>query len=395
MSQKPVTIATIGYGYGAFLHANGYKNAGGIPIRLKTVCGVDPAAAEEFRKEYGYEQICSDYADVIADPEIDLIDLAVPPRLHIPFAIRALKAGKNIIVEKPVTGFFGDGSDNIGRTISKKEMWEEMDGQLGELKRAIDESDAKFFYAEDFVYATPVQKAAEILRAKNSKIMFMNGIESIIGSTSAAAGEWKNFGGGTMMRNGIHILSTMLYLKQVEAKTRGEKIRVKSVMAEMGQISKVPLKEGEKQYAQAHPNDVEDCANVILTFSDGSMCNVIGTDAVIGGSANQVTISCNDLKFEMNLTQNDLLKTYCSDDKGLDHVYWGELTPPKTGWNNVFVSDEVIRGYTGEMKSFLESIAYGKDTETSFELAYDIIRVIYAAFRSSEEGRRIELEEMK
>ena len=178
---------------------------------------------------------------------------------------------------------------------------------------------------------------------------------------------------------------------EVEAQARGEKITVKSVMAEMGQISKVPLKEGEKQYAQAHPNDVEDCSNIILTYSDGSMCNIIGTDAVVGGSANHINVACNDMKFQMNLTQNDLLKTYCCDDNGLDGVYWGELNPPKTGWNNVFVSDEVIRGYTGEMKSFLESMAYGTPTETPFELAYDIIRVVYAAFRSAEEGRRIEL----
>ncbi|MBQ7247208.1 MAG: Gfo/Idh/MocA family oxidoreductase [Lachnospiraceae bacterium] len=390
-TKKPITIGTVGYGYGAFLHVNGYLNAGGIPIRLKTVCARNAEKAEAFRAKYGYEQVCTSYEELVADPEIDLIDLSVPPRLHIPYCIMALRAGKNVICEKPVTGYFGDGSDDIGRTVSKADMWREMDAQLAELKKAIDESEAQFFYAEDFVYATPVQKAAEILRAKKSKIMFMNGIESIIGSTSEAASEWKNFGGGTMMRNGIHILSTMMYLKQVEAQARGEDVRVRSVTAEMGQISKVRLAEGERQYAQAHPNDVEDCANVILTFSDGSMCNIIGTDAVIGGSANQVTVACNDMKFQMNITQNDMLKTYCCDDNGLDGVYWGELNPPKTGWNNVFVSDEVIRGYTGEMKAFLEAMAYGTKPETSFELAYEIIRVVYAAFRSAEEGRRIDL----
>lgn len=389
--QKVITIGTVGYGYGAFLHVNGYLNAGGIPIRLKTVCARNAEKAEAFRAKYNYEQICTDYDDLVADPEIDLIDLSVPPRLHIEYCIKALRAGKSIICEKPITGYFGDGEDNIGKTVSKADMWADMERQLAELKQVIDESEGQFFYAEDFVYATPVQKAAEILRAKKSKIMFMYGIESIIGSTSEAASEWKNFGGGTMMRNGIHILSTMMYLKQVEAEARGEKITVKSVMAEMGQISKVKLNEGEHQYVQAHPNDVEDCANVIVTFSDGSMCNVIGTDAVIGGSANQVTVACNDMKFEMNLTQNNLLRTFCSDANNLDGVYWGELNPSKIGWNNVFVSDEVVRGYTGEMKSFLESMAYGTKTETPYELAYDIIRVVYAAFRSAEEGRRIDL----
>ena len=43
------------------------------------------------------------------------------------------------------------------------------------------------------------------------------------------------------------------------------------------------------------------------------------------------------------------------------------------------------------MKAFLEAMVYGAKPETSFELAYDIIRVVYAAFRSAEEGRRIEL----
>ena len=55
------------------------------------------------------------------------------------------------------------------------------------------------------------------------------------------------------------------------------------------------------------------------------------------------------------------------------------------------MSDEVIRGYTGEMKNFLEAIEYGKKTETTFELARDIIHVIYAAYQSAEEGRTIEL----
>lgn len=391
--MRTITIGTVGYGYGAFLHVNGYKNAGGIPIRLKTVCARNHEKAEAFRAKYGYETTCSNYDDLAADPEIDLIDLSVPPVLHIPYCIKALKAGKSIICEKPVTGYFGKNGDpeHIGRSVSKADMWKAIEHDLAELKAAIAESKGKFFYAEDFVYATPVQKAAEILRAKKSKIMFMNGIESIIGSTSPAASEWKNFGGGTMMRNGIHILSTMMYLKHVESESRGETITVKSVMADMGQISRVVLNENEKQYAQAHPNDVEDLANVIVTFSDGSKCNIIGTDAVIGGSQNYVNVCCNDMKFQMNITQNDLLKTYCADSDGLDGVYWGELNPNKTGWNNVFVSDEVIRGYTGEMKSFLEAMEYGTKTETSFELAEQIIRVVYAAYRSAEEGRRIDL----
>ena len=55
MSKDVITIGTVGYGYGAFLHVNGYKNAGGIPIRLKTVCARNAEKAEAFRAKYNYE----------------------------------------------------------------------------------------------------------------------------------------------------------------------------------------------------------------------------------------------------------------------------------------------------------------------------------------------------
>lgn len=389
--KKAVVIGTVGYGYGAFLHVNGYLNAGGIPIRLKTVCARNQEKAEAFRAKYGYEEICDSYDKLVADPEIDLIDLSVPPALHIPYAIKALKANKNIIVEKPITGYFGKpGEENIGRTVKKADMWATVEQNLADLKKAIDESEGQFFYAEDFVYATPVQKAAEILRAKKSKIVLLNGMETIIGSSTPLASEWRNFGGGTIMRNGIHILTTMMYLKQVEAQARGEKITVRSVVADVG-CQTACLSDAEHQYIQAHPNDVEDVASITVTFSDGTKCVTLCSDAVLGGSENHVNVCCHDMSFQLNLTQTNLLKAYCMDENGLENVGWGELVRSKLGWNNVFVSDEVIRGYTGEMKAFLEAIVSGKKPETSFELASEVIRVIYAAYRSAEEGRRIEL----
>ncbi len=394
MNKDPrtIVIGTVGCGYGAFLHANGYRhNMSGIPIRLKTVCDMNVEKAEEFRARYGYEQVCTDFDQLCADPEIELIDLALPPVFHIAFAIKALNAGKNVICEKPVSGYFGDRkTENIGKTVKKSEMWKEMQSGLEELRAAVNSSGKKFFYAENFIYATPVQKAAEILRAKKTKIVMMTGEETIVGSSSPMAGQWKNFGGGTIMRNGIHPLTGMLYLKQVEAKARGEEITVKSVTADCGQQT-LCLKEDERQYINARPEDVEDVAVITVTFSDGTKCITICSDGILGGSRNYINIFGHDAAMVCNLNPTDLLNTYVSDEKGLDNVAWGELITSKLGWNKVFVSDEVIRGYTGEMTSFLEAVAYDKEPESGFDLAYDVIRIIYAAYQSAEEGRRIDL----
>src|SRR5207244_2165404 len=43
------------------------------------------------------------YEQLLADPDIDLVDLCTPPDQHEPMTLAALKAGKHVLVEKPIT----------------------------------------------------------------------------------------------------------------------------------------------------------------------------------------------------------------------------------------------------------------------------------------------------
>ncbi len=76
----------------------------------------------------------------------------------------------------------------------------------------------------------------------------------------------------------------------------------------------------------------------------------------------------------------------------MDDVYLSEMLPAKLGWNKAFVSDEIIRGYMGEMQDFMECVAYDREPASNFELAYETTRVMYAAYQAAEEGRRITLD---
>ncbi len=105
--MNPVIIGTVGAGYAACLHGNGYRSVSGIPFRLKTICDINTDLAESIKRDFGYEYVTSDYDEMLADPEINVIDIVTPPFLHIPMAIKALRAGKNVICEKPLTGYFG------------------------------------------------------------------------------------------------------------------------------------------------------------------------------------------------------------------------------------------------------------------------------------------------
>lgn len=389
---NPVVIGTVGAGYAARLHGGGYRNVGGIPFRLKTICDTNTELAEGVMKDFGYEKVESDYDEMLRDPEINVIDIVTPPFLHIPMAIKAFKAGKHVICEKPLTGYFGNqGEENVGITTPRSVMYERVLEGMNELRDVWLESGKKFLYAENFIYATPVLKAAEILRAKKSKILFMKGEESLKGSSSPVAGKWNKTGGGTLIRTGTHPLSGMLWLKHQEAKARDEEIRIKSVSADVGMTTKI-LNEYEHRHISARPEDVEDYAAVTVTFSDGTKCLTIASDTVLGGTKNYIEVYANDAALMCNITPTDLLNTYLLDEDGMNDVTISEMLPSKTGWNKAFVSDEIIRGYMGELKDFLETIAYDKEPQSGFDIAYETVQAIYAAYLSASEGRIVNIE---
>lgn len=387
---KPVCVGVVGSGYAAYLHGNGYEKVSGVPVRLKTVVDIDLTKAEQVKVRYGFEQAITSFDELLNDPEIDVVDIVTPPSLHPSMIEKTLAAGKHVICEKPLTGYFGQPDDvvPIGKNVPKSKMYEEVLKSMDELKKIVDACDKKFLYAENYVYSTPIRKAAEIIAAKKSKILFLKGEESLKGSSSPVAGEWKGTGGGTLVRAGCHPLSGVLWLKQQEAMARGEEITIKSVMADTG-VATNCLSEYEHRHISAQPNDVEDFATVTITFSDGTKALVISTDTVLGGTKNYVEIYCNDNALMCNITPTDILNTYFLDEEGLDDVVISEMLPAKLGWNKAFVSDEVIRGYMGELQDFIETIAYDKKPSSDFDLAYQTIKVIYAAYLSAEEGRRV------
>src|SRR6201990_2349541 len=108
---------------------------------------------------------------------------------------------------------------------------------MEETRAAIRASGRQFFYAEDWVYAPAISKIAEIIKKTRDKILFMKAEESHSGSHAAHAAQWAMTGGGSLIRMGCHPLSTVLYLKQVEARARGERITVSSVTADVGNVA--------------------------------------------------------------------------------------------------------------------------------------------------------------
>ncbi|RNL45760.1 Gfo/Idh/MocA family protein [Paraeggerthella hongkongensis] len=387
---KSVTLGMAGAGRACELHMEGLRRFSGVPVRLKTVMARRQDQLDEAVNRWSFEQSTKSFEDMLNDPEIDVIDICTPPYLHLEMAEKALLAGKHVICEKPLAGYFGQEGDEepIGDKVSKRIMYERLLESMEKLREIVESSECKFMYAENFVYAPAVMKAAEIIRAKGSRILYAKGEESLKGSSSHVAGEWSKTGGGTFIRTGTHPLSAILWLKQQEALAREEDIRVESVLADMGRVTP-SLSDYEHRHISAHPRDVEDLGTAILSFSDGSKANIVACDTLLGGSKNVLELYCNDAAINCTLTMSNIMSTYFLDEDCLDGVSISEMLPAKTGWNNPFLADEILRGYTDEMQDFMACIYYDAEPKSGFDLAYQTIKVLYAAYLSAEEDKRI------
>lgn len=70
--------------------------------RLFGIASRDPRRAAEWAKRFGFERAYGGYADLIADPAVDAVYNPLPNHLHAPWSVRAARAGKHVLCEKPM-----------------------------------------------------------------------------------------------------------------------------------------------------------------------------------------------------------------------------------------------------------------------------------------------------
>ncbi len=70
--------------------------------RLLAVASRDLARATGYAKEWGIERAHGAYEALLADPEIDAVYIPLPNHLHAEWTIRAARAGKHVLCEKPL-----------------------------------------------------------------------------------------------------------------------------------------------------------------------------------------------------------------------------------------------------------------------------------------------------
>src|SRR4030088_3159154 len=331
-----VRVGLVGCGFVSELHMYAYRRVYGVDAQVTAVAARGEQVLE-FAKKHRIPRTYRGISSLLADKEIDVVDICTPPALHATMIVEAMRAGKHVICEKPFGGYFGRDGDKapIGRHVPKSLMYERVIEEMDKTCAAIKASGLLFMYAEDWIYAPAVTKTVEILKATKDKILFMKGEESHSGSHAAHAAQWAMTGGGSLIRMGCHPLSAVLYLKQVEAKARGETVSVATVICDVGNVAAC-LRSDERTFLKANPVDVEDWGMLTVTFSDATKATVFSGDMILGGVRNLIETHTSSGSLFANITPNTHMMSYQTDEEKLASLYFAEKVDRKAGWQYVW-----------------------------------------------------------
>ncbi len=96
-----IGIGVIGYGYWGPNLVRNFAECQDASV--KAVCDVRPAQLAKVERRYPGVRVTTSPADVCNDPSVDAVVIATPVEYHFELALAALRAGKHVLVEKPIT----------------------------------------------------------------------------------------------------------------------------------------------------------------------------------------------------------------------------------------------------------------------------------------------------
>jgi predicted dehydrogenase len=396
-SMKQIRIGLVGAGFAARFHAHCYRKVAGVEVEVRAVAAAHPARARQFANELGIRRAYDDVAQLLADPEVDLVDLCVPNNLHVPLIEAAAAAGKAIAVEKPLTGYFGEGWPDpvarLGDVVPREQMRAEALANADRALAACQRAGVPLLYAENWVYAPPIQKLRRLLTQAGGSILRIEGEESHSGSHAAYYRRWRTAGGGALLGKGCHPLGAALYLKRVEGLRRhGTPIRPRQVVAETARLTRTPGFEREPvHYLKSGYEDIEDWGSLLVTFDDDTVAQITAADTTLGGIRNYLTVFATNAVVTANLNPNTACVAYAPDPGVFGDEYITEKIETKAGWTFPAPDEDWMTGYPQELQDFVEAVVDRRPPLSDAALARDVVAVVFAGYQSAAEGRRIKI----
>jgi len=363
-AKTPIKVGMIGYQFMGRAHSNAWRQARHFfdlprePV-LQVVCGRNASALAAAAHQFGFAEHCTDWRELVARDDIDIIDICTPGDSHLPIAIAAAEAGKAILCEKPLANTLEDAkamrdaADKAGivhmichnyRRAPAVSLAKRLidDGRIGRIHHY------RGTYLQDWIVDPEFPRVWRLEKARA--------------------------GSGALGDIASHSLDLARFLV-------GEIAEVSGLLETF--VRERPLEDGSGMA----PVDVDDAALALLRFQNGAIGTVEGTRFAPGRK--------NYNRFEINGSKGSI----AFDLERMNELEVYEEAGPDSGFRTILATDEAhpyvapwwppghILGYehtfVHTVADFVRAVAAGEPASPSFEDGVRNQQVLDAIERSS------------
>ena len=366
--KKEIRIGIIGYGQMGRIHSYAYRSIplyyDGQPCKvvLKGVCDANETLAKKAVEQAGFEFSTTDYRELVARKDIDVINVCTPNNLHADALLAAIKNGKHVYCEKPLA--FNEAE---ARTIVL----------------AADSSGVKHQITSEYRFIPAIMKAKELIdQGFVGRVFQFRGAYLHSGYIDPRRPrEWRMqkevIGGGALVDLGPHLLDLMQYLV-------GDVDEAAGTMETF--FKERPLPEDPTRMGKV---EVEDAISIVLRFKNGALGTAEMSRVATGAE--------DEMRFEIhgqngalafNLMQpNELLAFNAQEPKGVQgfkKISTVQKYPPPAAMPAPKFTMGWIRSHIAAQYSFLDCVVYDRMPSPNFHDALKLHHLLETLYRAVE-----------
>ena len=351
--MEKIKVAIIGCGnIATSAHMPAYKASSDL-AEVKYFCDLIPERAEKLRDAYGSGLTTTDYHEILSDPEVTCVSVCVPNGGHAPIAIDFLRAGKNVLCEKPAA--------------MNSELAREMQKTADECGRILNIGVCNRFN-------TAVEKIQELIAQGELGNIYhiycsFRSYRSIPGLGGAFTTKALS-GGGSLIDWGVHFLDLIFYCV-------GQP-KIKTVSAQAYSVLGKAMEGYVYESMWAGPPKYDGVYDV-----DDMITGLIRTEGP--------TISVNGA-WAQNIDENGMFIELMGDKGGIKLQYGGNFTLYSTK-NGMLTTTTfkypTVNMYHAEIRDFLIKAPQGIKTKANIDQALLTSQVMDMMYKSSELGEEV------
>lgn len=345
-TRDRVKVGIIGSQFQADIHAESFRI---MPDEAEVVAVASPTPgnAEQFAKRHGLPRWFTDYRQMLAEPDIEMVTIAAPNALHASMTVDAANAGKHIVCEKPLC-----------MTLEEADLMIDTCRRKGVL----------LMYAEELFFTPKYVKAKKMAdEGAFGKVYLVKQTEKHFGPHAPWFWDVSRSGGGVFMDMGCHGIAFCYWFLG--------RPKIKSVTCHLA------------THVHGDKTKGDDDSICILDFEGGAKGLVEDSWARRGGMEDRIEVYGEGGMTLADLHMGNALPTYSEYGYG----YAVEKAPTTKGWTWPVFEELWNYGFPQEMHHFARCVR-GKETpQATGEDGRVVQEVLFAGYHSAGTGTRVSL----